>query len=207
VTNNPFGALDGVRAKVGSAAITGWAIDPNTSSPVDVHVYVDGGPFAVVNANSPRPDIGQAVPGYGPNHGFRADLALPSGTHTVCAYGINTGPGTNTTLGCKNVTLPSNPLGALDVVRTSGGGLRARGWALDPDKLGPISVHLYVQGGGAYPVTAGSSRADIGDAFPGYGDNHGFIGTLPGTTGTHTVCAYAINQGPGANTPLGCKTG
>jgi hypothetical protein len=207
VTNNPFGALDVVSAKVGAAAIKGWVIDPNTASPVDAHVYVDGRPFAVLHADNPRPDIGRAVPGYGPNHGYHADLALASGTHTVCAYGINTGPGANTTLGCKNVTLPSNPFGALDVVRTGSGGLRARGWALDPDNLGPISVHLYVQGGGAYPVLADSSRPDIGDAFPAYGKKHGFIGTLPGTTGTHTVCAYAINKGPGANILLGCKTG
>ena len=56
-------------------------------------------------------------------------------------------------------------------------------------------------------MLADSSRPDIGDALPDYGKNHGFIGTLPGTTGTHTVCAYAINKGPGANTLLGCKTG
>ncbi len=93
------------------------------------------------------------------------------------------------------------------MVRTSSGGLRARGWALDPDKLGPITVHLYVTGGGAYPVPANSSRPDIADAFPGYGRKHGFIGTLPGTTGKHTVLRVRHQPGPRRQRPARLQDG
>jgi hypothetical protein len=33
-------------------------------------------------------------------------MAASPGTHTVCAYAINTGPGGNSTLGCQQVTIP-----------------------------------------------------------------------------------------------------
>ena len=38
---------------------------------------------------------------YGGMHGFATTLPGGAGAHTVCAYGINRGPGTNTLLGCK----------------------------------------------------------------------------------------------------------
>ena len=67
---------------------------------------------------------------------------------------------------------------------------------------------MYVDGVGVLILGAGVSRADIGAAFPGYGDNHGFAGTAGGLApGPHTVCAYGINAaGPGGNTTLGCAS-
>jgi hypothetical protein len=207
VNGNPFGALDVVAAHVGFARISGWAIDPNRTTPIATHVYVDGKLLAVLQADDPRPDIARVVPGYGANHGYHTDLALASGTHSVCTYGINEGAGGNATLGCKTVTLPSNPFGALDLVRSGSGTIRARGWAIDPDRAGPITVHLYVQGGSATPILADSSRPDLAAAFPSYGKHHGFIADIPASGSPHTVCAYGINQGAGGNTLLGCKTG
>ncbi len=207
VNNNPFGSLDAVVANVGFARIRGWAIDPNRTTPIAAHVYVDGRLMKVLDADDARPDIARAFPGYGEDHGYHTDLALASGTHSVCTYGINEGPGGNTTLGCKTVRLPANPFGSLDVVRSANGSIRARGWAIDPDRTGPITVHLYVQGGGATPVLADSSRPDLATLYPRYGKNHGFIATIPAGGGAHTVCAYGINKDAGANTLLGCKTG
>ncbi len=156
---------------------------------------------------TPAPTSRARCPGTGPNHGYHTNLTLASGAHTVCTYGINTGPGTNSTLGCRSVVLPSNPLGALDVVRTDSGGIKVRGWAIDPDVTGPITVALYVQGGTASTVTADSARPDIATLFPRYGNKHGYMATLPGSGGKHTVCAYGINRAAGANTLLGCATG
>ncbi len=207
VNANPVGALDAAAAHVGFTSIRGWAIDPNSTDPIQTHVYVDGQLARVLEANDARPDIASAMPGYGADHGYHTNLTLPSGTHTVCTYGINTGPGTNSTLGCRSVTLPSNPLGALDVVRTDSGGIKVRGWAIDPDVTGPITVALYVQGGNASTVTADSARPDIATLFPRYGNKHGYMATLPGSLGKHTVCAYGINRAAGANTLLGCATG
>ena len=182
-------------------------VSGNRTTPIAAHVYVDGRLMQVLDADDARPDIARALPGYGEDHGYHVDLALASGTHSVCTYGINEGPGGNALLGCKTVTLPANPFGSLDVVRSANGSIRARGWAIDPDRAGPITVHLYVQGAGATPVVANSSRPDLAAAYPRYGTNHGFIADIPAGGGAHTVCAYGINQAAGANTLLGCKTG
>jgi len=69
-----------------------------------VHVYVNGVFRAALAANVNRPDVGAAYPAYGANHGFSSTGAI-AGTagNTVCAYGINVGPGSNALLGCKTV--------------------------------------------------------------------------------------------------------
>lgn len=206
VRTNPFGALDSVVAKVGNASIRGWAIDPNRLAPIDVHVYVDGKFFTALTADDTRTDIANAVPGYGAAHGYAAKLKLPSGPHTICTYGINTGPGANALLGCKAVTLPANPFGSLDSVNSTASGIKVRGWAIDPNTKAPITVHLYVNGVVARAVLADVSRPDLIPKF-GYGGAHGFETTLPGSAANHTVCAYGINQGAGASTLLGCRTG
>jgi hypothetical protein len=77
------------------------------------------------------------------------------------------------------------------------------GWALDPDlPADPLAMHVYVDGrwGGAY--TAGTSRPDVGRAFPGTGSNHGFKVALDVAPGQHQVCTYLINSGFGASNPL-----
>jgi hypothetical protein len=55
-------------------------------------------------------------------------------------------------------------------------------------------------------VPGTDSRPDVGSFFPGVGPSHGYTGTFPLGSGQHTVCSYAINQGPGSMNPqLGCK--
>ena len=83
--------------------MTGWALDPNTTSPIAVHVYVNGAFAGHAVANVARSDINSAFPGYGPNHGY--DFTVPGAGGTVCVYAINSGAGTtNPSLGCKTVT-------------------------------------------------------------------------------------------------------
>ncbi len=50
-----------------------------------------------------RPDVAAANPGYGADHGFRAQVpTVESGRHDVCMYAITTGGGAgNTFLGCR----------------------------------------------------------------------------------------------------------
>ena len=89
----------------GRVAVAGWAIDPDTASPTDVHVYVDGTLAVVGPANQTRPDVGIAYPLYGPNHGFSISAPISRGRHEVCVYAINQGPGTeNRLLACRTVT-------------------------------------------------------------------------------------------------------
>ena len=105
-SSNPFGSVDALTAGPGKVSAAGWAIDPDTSAPIMVQMYIDGRANALTWANQPRPDVGAAYPSYGPNHGYNLTMATTPGPHTVCLYGINTGPGASTQLGCRAVAAP-----------------------------------------------------------------------------------------------------
>jgi hypothetical protein len=206
---NPKGSLNVVRASPGAVRVVGWALDPDTSSPIATHVYVDGKWTAAVTANLGRPDVAAAFPGYGAHHGF--DVTVPvsgGGTHQICTYAINVGRGSaNPEFGCATITLPTGaPYGALDLAQGEAGGVHIAGWSIDPDTSAPVQVHVYVDGTWTAAVTADVSRPDVGATHAGYGDLHGFDATLPLNVGKHTVCVYGINVGPvAANKSLGCQ--
>ncbi len=140
---------------------------------------------------------GSGVPG--PYYLSNAELdARPDqrGQHAAC------GPG-------------NNPRGHFDGVGSpSPGAISVRGWATDPNvRTRSLSIHVYVggqAGSGAAGYDVGAARTyrpDVGAAFPGDGNYHGFDTTITtNQTGTQQVCAYAINAGPGSNVLLGCKT-
>ena len=109
------------------------------------------------------------------------------GTHQVCVYAINTGPGTNILLGCSTITRPTDPFGYVDGISTSTPeGVRVTGWAIDPDTTDPVDVHVYVDNTGV-ARTANTSRPDVGNVFPAYGPDHGYDFTVPAGPGTHQV--------------------
>ena len=102
---DPFGALDVISDYEGMLRIAGWAIDPDTRQPIEVHVYVDGGLAGGVAADRERRDVGASFTGYGSLHGFDITLAAPLHRATtlpplVCVYGINAGAGVNALIGC-----------------------------------------------------------------------------------------------------------
>ena len=100
---NPFGHVDSVRTATGTITSAGWAIDPDTSAPIMVQMYIDGRANALTWANRPRPDIAAAFHTAGPNHGFTMTMRTTPGAHTVCFYAINTGPGSSIQLSCHPV--------------------------------------------------------------------------------------------------------
>jgi hypothetical protein len=202
---SPYGSLDGARGVPGGVSVGGWAIDPDTASPIAVHVYVDGRGVATT-ANASRSDVGAAYPLYGPAHGYGATVGAAPGLHTVCAYGINVGLGGNSLLGCRTVDVPdTSPFGSLDAVTPLTGAVFVGGWAIDPDTTAPIGVHVYVDRSGT-ALRADQSRSDIGTVYPAFGPIHGYGATITTTAGVHTVCAYAINVSGGSNRLLGCRT-
>lgn len=206
--SSPIGSLDLVSPVIAGVDVAGWAIDPDTSASIPVHVYIDGAGYAI-QAPNPRPDVADAFPGYGSAHGYSARLPATAGRHTVCAYGIQTaGPGSNAQLGCRIVTVPGgSAFGSLDLATTAAGSIRVAGWVLDPDTSASTQVHVYVNGVG-YASVASGARSDVGAAFPGAGSAHGFDVTYPRVgSGPNTVCVYAIDiSGPGANQQIGCRT-
>jgi hypothetical protein len=83
--------------------------------------------------------------------------------------------------------------------------VQVSGWALDPDIAGTIDVHAYA-GSVGVPTAANRERADIGQLFPPWGGDHGYVATIPTTAdGPTDVCAYGIDVGAGANSQLGCR--
>ena len=203
---NPFGSLEGISAGPSGVRARGWALDPDTAGPIRVDFWADGRTaLGSLTASGDRPDVQNAFPGFGPAHGFDGTVPVPQGTHSVCAYGINVGPGANKLLGCRTVTVTNNPIGALDVVGAKVGSAAIKGWTIDPNTASPIDAHVYVDGRAFAVIHADDPRPDIARVMPGYGQNHGYHADLALASGAHTVCAYGINIGPGTNTTLGCK--
>ncbi len=202
----PIGFVDQVATTAGSVRLTGWALDTDTSSPIGVHVYVDGSYAGATTADGDRPDIAAAFPSAGSRHGFTVEVPAPSGRHTVCAYAINAPAGHNPAIGCRDVTLVNTvPRGFLDAVTTTPSSVRLVGWTFDPDTAGPIGVHVYVNGAFAGATTADVARPDVGAAFPAAGPAHGFDVDVPTGAGSLRVCAFAINAPAGFNPTIGCR--
>jgi lysophospholipase L1-like esterase len=87
-----------------------------------------------------------------------------------------------------------------------------RGWGIDPDTTGSIGAHAYAfkpDGTVAawVDLSANKQRADVGIAYPGYGDNHGYDGYIPVPgPDTYTVCVALANVGQGTSIWLPCRT-
>jgi hypothetical protein len=201
---DPIGWVDTIAAAPGGVRVAGWAIDPDTAAPIEMHVYVDGQGAAALTASAPRPDIAAAFVYHGAAHGLDAVVPVGGGQHNVCVYAINVGPGKHTLLQCSTVNVRSGPAeGWLDSVVPGEETVTVSGWGLNPDTAAPTTVHLYVDNVNTI-VTADVARADIAAAYPGYGPAHGFVATIPAPAGAHNVCAYVIKDATSA-TSLGCR--
>ena len=100
---DPFGSLDQVSREGASVRVKGWAIDPNTASPISVHIYGNDSFKTAVVADASRPDVDAAF-GKGAAHGFNTLIAAPPGPIKVCVFAINVGPGIhNSVLGCRSI--------------------------------------------------------------------------------------------------------
>jgi hypothetical protein len=203
INHAPIGVLDSATTSPGVITVRGWALDHNTTSPIRVHVYVDGRATVALDAAGSRPDVGRVF-GKGANHGFIAAFKATYGSHQVCVYAINTPAGPNPRLACRNVVVTNlAPVGALESVTSGMDSFTASGWALDPDTTSPIRVHIYVDGHATVALTADTTRLDVGRIY-GKGDNHGYTATVKATYGTHQVCVYAIDTTGGRNRQLRC---
>lgn len=84
------------------------------------------------------------------------------------------------------------------MVRT-GDKVRIQGWTIDPDKpADPTLVDIGIDGAYFRTTTADLARADVAQAHPEAGPNHGFDFTFDAADGgTHQVCVLAWNVGLG----------
>ena len=204
---NAFGALDLVEGGLGTVVARGWAIDPNVSTSVDVHLYVDGVLAAARRADRARIDVGAVYPDYGAAHGFDATFATAPGAHVLCAYAIDADDDENALIDCRPFeTHTGSPFGSLDSTRVvDGGSTVLAGWAIDPDTRASIEIHIYVDGRLLGGARAGRERRDVDAQHPVYAPSHGFELTVS-QSGSHMWCAYGINVETGENALLGCRT-
>lgn len=199
----PFGAVDLVTRVPGGIRVAGWVIDPDDAA--QVHVYVDDRMVTAASPSVVRPDVAATYPGFADAQGFDVVVPAGGGTDQVCVYAYNPSqPTLSPLLGCRSIVSVVDPTGAVDIVSPVPGGLRIAGWALDPDTVEPVVVHVYVDGALVKVLTADLPRADVGRAYPGFGERHGFEAVVPAVPGRHEVCAYAINVGAGRNALIGC---
>ncbi len=215
--HNPVGSFDsatigpalmpgGKLESIASALVSGWAIDPDSGTPIPVDIYVDGHMVMRVTADLVRWDVGTAYPGYGAAHGFSTTIPIAStGSHTICAYAINAGPGTsNPSLGCHTLVAPNSlEWGHLEGLSVSALDQSATVWGWYIYLVGtPGRVGLFVDGkgvGNAYSTLDDPLVRKLYPSFP----NNSWRTTIPVPAGTHTICAYGITWGYFAQ---GCKT-
>jgi hypothetical protein len=102
-SDKPFGSLDVVQRGANSASVGGWAIDPNTTASTAIRVFVDSTVYAIPNATGVRNDVAAVFPGFGPTHGFGGTVPVGPGSHRICVWAINLGPGGHGLIGCRDV--------------------------------------------------------------------------------------------------------
>jgi peptidoglycan hydrolase-like protein with peptidoglycan-binding domain len=207
---SPFGALELANPALGPTMLTGWAIDADKDTPLDIHFYSDGKLVSHVWSNVVRPDITAKYSAFPSAHGFRFPLTLPEGTHEVCAYGINVSgtPGSNSQLGCLPAVVTHNPVGEFASLTQGPDGITASGWALDPDVVDPVNMYATLDGVRlTMPMLADQSRPILNQTYTEYGDLHGFSFVFPATDGRHRLCisAFNVDETPGVNAGLACK--
>jgi len=111
----------------------------------------------------------------------------------------------------KNPNAGKKPSGSLDSMTRTAAGVTIRGWALDaddPDGTVPVIVTVkWSDRTSTYKFKANTTRTDVGRAYPGFGDEHGFVSAVPFShKGPATVCVTAQDLGAGGgNTSLGCR--
>lgn len=152
--------------------------------------------------------MGRVLPAYGAAHGLQsAQVTLQPGRNQVCIWALNTGPGEATVLGCSWANISGTPFGMLDSARVDAatGALQLNGWAIEPDTAASPLINLYVDGALVAQERATAPRPDVARAYPLFGPNRG-LGSLTATVapGSHSVCAWAVNEGPGSSRLLGC---
>lgn len=179
-----------------TVVVSGWAIDPNSDAPIEVHAYVDGvGVATVANLAAALPP--PYATGFSGSHGFSVAVPAEPGRRTVCTAAINRAgtPGSNTWIDCQAVTVrDGSPRGSVASASSYGPlQLRIKGSASDPDMVGPIPVHVYVDDRGTATMSSAGGAFDV---------------SVPVGPGAHRVCVAAINATgtPGEDRWLECRT-
>ena len=198
----PIGALAASGGSDGTINVDGWAYDGTAPvEPVVVVITTDNQNPIYMYANGPRPEL--ANYGFPGNHGFKYSYSASSGQHQVCMYMVDIGTGNLVQAECKNVkTSNDDPVGAV-AASQSGGVVQVNGWAFDPNDMPkPLTVIVTRNGEAVGYAVANGPRPEL--AYYGVPGNHGFNMSFAASSGTNSICLFAINIGAGANKTVQC---
>lgn len=200
--------------------VNGWLFDEsNPAQSLAMWVVDNGQIVSSFVASGPSPYLyPYGVPG---NHSFGHQFTPGySGSHDICVYGINVGFGQNAWVDCDtvSVTVPkvnNDPQGGLtldiyDVDQNGYLDVFIDAYAFDPnDYNASINIGFFVNGNLVGPFSANQWSGYL--APYGVFGNHGFyeyIGEYETEIepGTHEVCLYAFNIGPGTSRLIQCES-
>ncbi|OEI68707.1 hypothetical protein [Curtobacterium sp. ER1/6] len=213
------GAFESATTGVGTIAVTGWAVDPDTYSPVAYKIHLDGVGVAAGSASTARADIAARFPQWGSDAGLSRTLTgVTPGKHTVRVWYQDLPSGSYKDFGTKTVTVPAPPstgatgksgtvTGAFESATVSGNTIAVKGWAIDPDRYDPVKVKIHLDGAGARSGNADVVRTDLVAQTAGRSSEVGVALTLTGVAaGEHTVRVWYQDLPSGSYRDFGTKT-
>ena len=195
----PFGVLDqpdgSTSGSMLDSVVSGWALDADTTGPVTVRVLVDGALRASAAADVQRADVDRIYPDFGGAHGYSVSFLLLTGSHTICVEAVNSPgtPGGDSSLGCRSVTVGTDPVGAVEQAAQELSVVHVSGFAADPQAAGAVPVSLSLDGASSDVVPRTVARPDLGGGV-------GWSADLPADDGLHVVCVLS------GQTTLGCRS-
>ena len=154
-TGPPVGSFDVATAGPGTVSVGGWAIDPDTASPIA------GARLRRRRRHGPRPpaasgsDVARPSPAFGGNHGFNGVRArLGRHPHGLRLRHQRRRRGQRRCSAARSSPCRVARRSARSTwpAATSTAPSPSAGWAIDPDTASPIPVHVYSVGPG-YPLT------------------------------------------------------
>jgi hypothetical protein len=215
-TSAPDSGLHQVARTPGGVHVRGYAIDPDTTGPIDARVQIDGVETGTVTADDFYVSnvLRLVFPGHGDYHGLD-DVAPARAGSRVCVEpvdfdenGAPADPPLAGTPSCLGFAVGVDPSGALEALERDADFVRVRGWAFDPDRAEGIRVQIFHDGGLAATTPTTLPRPDVvPPGHMGYGVAHGFDVAVPKGPGRHLVCVFAKNEGAGLPSSfLGCRS-
>lgn len=211
--STPSGYVSAIDLVPGGAKISGWAVDPDAlGSSVRMSAWVDGVEnyqWEATADSTGYPAVVGMFPAAGASRAYSQMIPVSPGSHRICVYAFNQNAGADIGFSCHQLSLPVNPSpqGAVSKAFGTPGAVVLEGWAIDPDALsGSVRVSVWVDGLVNHSILANTPYANGNKSFPGAGGNHGFSGSVPASTGVHTVCVYAFNSNAGSDAFFSCHT-
>lgn len=201
---------DPAQVQTGMILVSGWALDPNLISKIEL--WVDDQYRHDAVKFLPRVDIVEAYPDYPGIHvarpgfvtGFLASN-FPNGPHTV-EMRIHTQDGQIHFLGRRTITINNSinqaPFGAVDIpdghgITNAAGSFPVVGWAADTDGL--TNIEVLIDDGVVQGAMRGEPRPDVGTSFPDFPGAlfSGYVANIDTTrieNGVHVLSVRAVDR-------------